>query len=328
MKNIAIVGAGVAGLTALQALSEHGHKVTVFDKSRGSGGRLSSKKVNNSSWDMGAQFMRAHTEEFARQLKEWEAIGWVAEWEVIPWSINGTQRTASPDDVKRYVGMPRMTGLSRKMLEVADDFVTQARITGTAFDNSTQQWTLTTEENAHFGPFDELIINTPPLQAIPLLPESSALTETLEKVSMLPCWTLLLGFDTPLDCPFDAAFVKSGPISWIARNNSKPGRDSRETWVIQANSEWSEHMVEAAREAVQAELLDAFATVTGTDCTASDLWLHRWLFSVPAQTPELGALRDAEHNLTLCGDWCHKPAVEGAWLSGRRAADLLTGADL
>jgi len=49
MKKIAIIGAGVAGLTALQALKQQDCSVTVFDKSRGSGGRLSSKKSGASS---------------------------------------------------------------------------------------------------------------------------------------------------------------------------------------------------------------------------------------------------------------------------------------
>lgn len=323
-KNIAIIGAGVAGLTALEPLVSAGNTVTVFDKSRGSGGRLATKKLNDSSWDMGAQFMRAHTAEFTAQLKEWQALGWVEHWDVTPWAINGTQRTASPDDIDRYVGMPRMTGLSRKLLEHADEFVTQARIAETQFDSDTQQWLLTTEEGASFGPFDEVIINTPPEQALPLVPEGSPVRAQIEGVHMLPCWTLLLGFDHPLDCVFDAAFVKSGPISWIARNNSKPGRDARETWVIQANHEWSERMVDAPRDQVQQDLLEAFHTACGDHSKAADVWLHRWLYSLPADAPLLGALRDEKHNLTVCGDWCHKPSVEGAWLSGRCAAQHLT----
>tara|TARA_Y100001934_G_scaffold257229_1_gene326087 strand:- start:15214 stop:16203 length:990 start_codon:yes stop_codon:yes gene_type:complete len=325
MKKIAIIGAGVAGLTALQTLSKHGCSVTVFDKSRGSGGRLSSKKSGDSSWDMGAQFMRAHTDEFKAQLKIWEADGWVAHWDVTPWAINGTQRTASPDDIDRYVGMPRMTGLSRKLLEAADDFITQTRIIETQFNSESGTWSLTADDGTEFGPFDELIINTPPQQALPLLPAESQLSEQVSGIHMLPCWTLLLGFEDALECAFDAAFVKSGPISWIARNNSKPGRDAREAWVIQANHEWSERKKDAPREQVQQELEEAFAIATGCTAAPSDIWLHRWLYSLPANSSGLGALRDEAHNLTLCGDWCLKPSIEGAWLSGRAAAHILTG---
>lgn len=327
-KNVAIIGAGVAGLTALEALISAGHTVTVFDKSRGSGGRLASKKLNESSWDMGAQFMRAHTPEFTAQIKQWEKMGWVKHWDVTPWTINGSHRAASPDDIDRYVGMPRMTGISRNLVEQADEFITQARVHHTDFDSESRQWLLTTEEGANFGPFDEVIVNTPPEQALPLVPENSVICEHIEGVHMLPCWTLLLAYERPLECNFDAAFVKSGPIGWIARNNSKPGRDSRETWVIQANHEWSERMIEAPKDQVQRDLIEAFHTACGDYSDASDVWLHRWLYSLPAHAPLHGALRDDDYNLTVCGDWCHKPSVEGAWLSGRFAAQFITNSTL
>ena len=72
MSRIAIIGAGLAGLTALQSLRAQGHSVTVFDKSRGSGGRMATKKLGDASWDMGAQFMRAQSEAFTRQLQQWQ----------------------------------------------------------------------------------------------------------------------------------------------------------------------------------------------------------------------------------------------------------------
>jgi len=320
MKKIAIVGAGVAGLTALQSLREQGHQVTVFDKSRGSGGRLSSKKVGNSSWDMGAQFIRAHTPEFAVQLKVWEEQGWVSEWQVTPWLITEKERGPSPDTATRFVGMPRMTGLSRKLLEGAHEFVPQTRITDARYPG---QWMLSSEDGREFGPFDELILNMPPQQALPLLPATSALAAQIDSLQMLPCWTLLLGFNQALATDFDAAFVKDSPVAWLARNSSKAGRDAGEAWVIQASHDWSETMVDAPRHEVQQGLTLALENLLGKLPDTTDTWLHRWLYSVPAQAPKLGALRDEPHNLTLCGDWCESPSVEGAWISGRKAAGFL-----
>ena len=40
---IAIVGAGLAGLTCAQFLAQAGHRVHVFDKSRGPSGRMSTR---------------------------------------------------------------------------------------------------------------------------------------------------------------------------------------------------------------------------------------------------------------------------------------------
>ena len=122
-----------------------------------------------------------------------------------------------------------MTGLSRKLLESADDFITQTRIVESRFNSDQLKWSLVAEDGSEFGPFDELIINTPPQQALPLLPAKSPLIEQVDGIHMLPCWTLLYG-STNHWLVLLMRFVKSGPISWIARNNSKPGRDARETW--------------------------------------------------------------------------------------------------
>lgn len=336
ISKVAIIGAGIAGLTALQDLAAHGASVTIFDKSRGSGGRISSKKVGESSWDMGAQFMRAHTSEFAAELEQWSNKGWVAEWPVTPWIIDKTGAKPSPDNIRRFVGMPRMTGLSRGLLGAAAEFITQTRIVSTEFISrkTKAQWYLTDDNDQRHGPFDTLVINVPPEQVLPLLPANSPFKEQIQHYTMQPCWTLLLGFSEQLTTEIDAAFVKTGPLSWIARNTTKPGRaastdtetdtETDDAWVIQASHEWSQAHVDASREDVLTALTQAFADSLGIELpSARDTWLHRWLFSIPTQAPELGALYDSAHNLAICGDWCQQGSIEGAWISGKAAARQL-----
>src|SRR3982751_5969019 len=62
---IAIIGTGIAGLSAAQALQAAGHSVHLFDKSRGSGGRMSSKRSDAGALDMGAQYFTARDRRFA-----------------------------------------------------------------------------------------------------------------------------------------------------------------------------------------------------------------------------------------------------------------------
>jgi predicted NAD/FAD-dependent oxidoreductase len=319
MASIAIVGAGMAGLTALQALKQQGHHVTVFDKSRGSGGRLASKKVGNASWDMGAQFMRSHTDAFAQQLQQWQQQGWIEPWPVAPWVIDSAGARPSPDEVERFVSVSRMTALSRQLVACADEFATSTRIVHCRLDQ--QQWYLHDDEQQCHGPFDALIVNLPPAQAQPLLGDSPELQQQCQ-VEMLPCWTLLLAFEQPLDTAIDAAFVKHGAIGWLARNNSKPQRDAHETWVIQANHHWSQQRLEHPREQVQQELITAFAQALQLQIPhATEQWLHRWLYAIAAEPLQRGALSDPQRRLSVCGDWCHSGAVEGAWLSGRQAGN-------
>ncbi|MDF1764503.1 MAG: FAD-dependent oxidoreductase [Oleibacter sp.] len=322
MKKIAIIGAGMAGLTALQQLKEAGHHVTLFDKSRGSGGRMSAKMVGAASWDMGAQFMRAHTPEFQQQLQQWQSQGWVSPWSMTPMLINKDGAQSSPDDVQRFVGMPRMTGLSRQLVSAADVFLTQTRIVKTKFDD---HWYLTDDNDVRFGPFDGLIVNTPPLQAQPLVPTSCDFHSHLGQQEMLPCWSLLLAFQQPLDGDLadkiEGAFVKDSPLAWISKNSAKPGRDSIQTWVIHANSAWSSSHLETPREEIISMLKEAFFdALRCSPQTPSEHWVHRWLYSIPANKLDVGAYIDESCHLAVCGDWCQSGSIEGAWLSGLAAA--------
>jgi len=56
-KNIAVVGAGIAGLTAAYYLQKFGYSVTVYEQSNRVGGRMTTDRVNDCLIDRGAQFI-------------------------------------------------------------------------------------------------------------------------------------------------------------------------------------------------------------------------------------------------------------------------------
>merc|ERR1711879_750107 len=276
----------------------------------GSGGRLASKKSGTASWDMGAQFIKANTAEFAQQLTQWHQQGWIMPWEITPWLITAAERHPSPDDATRYVAVSRMTALSRQLLKPAQVFMTETRITQCHFHD--QRWHLHDDKGITHKGFDALIIALPPRQAAPLLEESPALAHACS-VNMMPCWTLLLALDSPLQEPWDAAFVKDSPITWVARNSSKPERDPQETWVIQASHEWSQRHCDDSRERIQTALLTEFQHLTHTPFpNIATQWLHRWLYAIPEQPSTIGFLFDPERSLGVCGDWLKGRNIEDA----------------
>ena len=68
MAKIAVIGAGLAGLTVARELSQY-HQVTVFEKSRGVGGRLATRYAGDYEFDHGAQFFTAKSPQFQAFLK-------------------------------------------------------------------------------------------------------------------------------------------------------------------------------------------------------------------------------------------------------------------
>src|SRR5207253_7051296 len=113
---IAIIGTGIAGLSAAQALRDTGYEVQLFDKSRGSGGRMSSKRSDAGALDMGAQYFTARDRRFVIEVQRWQANGWVAVWLPQLYNFHGGQLSPSPDEQIRWVGTPRMSAITRALI--------------------------------------------------------------------------------------------------------------------------------------------------------------------------------------------------------------------
>src|SRR5690606_17852638 len=113
---IAIIGTGLAGLSAAQALHSAGLEVELFDKSRGSGGRMASKRSDAGSLDLGAQYFTARDRRFVEVVQQWQARGWVAEWDPQLYHSNQNGLQPSPDEQVRWVGTPRMSAITRALL--------------------------------------------------------------------------------------------------------------------------------------------------------------------------------------------------------------------
>jgi len=319
---IAIIGTGIAGLSAAQALHAAGHSVHLFDKSRGSGGRMSSKRSDAGSLDMGAQYFTARDRRFVDAVQQWQAKGCAAEWTPLLYNSHDGRLSPSPDEQVRWVGKPGMSAITRSML--GDLPVTfSCRITEVF--RGEEHWSLQDADGQSHGPFSQVVIATPAPQATALLAAAPKLAGVVAGVKMEPTWAVALAFDTPLQTPLEGCFVQDSPLDWVARNRSKPQRDTtRDTWVLHASSAWSRQHLDMPKEAVIEHLHGAFAELIGCAMPAPAFTLaHRWLYARPAGAHEWGALSDPDLGIYVCGDWCLSGRVEGAWLSGQEAARRL-----
>ena len=319
---IAIIGTGIAGLSAAQALHNAGHRVQLFDKSRGSGGRMASKRSDAGALDLGAQYFTARDRRFVEVVQHWQARGWVAQWSPSLYNAQDGALGASPDEQVRWVGSPRMSAITRAMLGALPvNF--DCRITEVF--RGEQHWQLMDANGNSHGPFSHVIVAAPAPQASALLSSAPKLAAAAAGVAMDPTWAVALAFETELPTPVEGCFVRGGPLDWVARNRSKPERDSRlDTWVLHATSQWTKQHLDMPKDEVIEHLLGAFAELIGCTVPAPALSLaHRWLYARPASAHQWGVLADADLGIYACGDWCLSGRVEGAWLSGQEAARRL-----
>ena len=313
---IAIIGAGIAGLSAARALLENGHDTHCFDKSRGVGGRMSVRRQDGFEFDHGAQYFTARDPRLLAQIPAWTSAGVIAEWH--PRVLDQRHSDSSSARSKHwFVGVPGMTALA-KHLAVGVKVTTNSRVA--SMNKTSAGWNLIHENSSHLGTFDRVILSIPVVQARVLLSDHPTLLNQITPAELEPCWAVMLGFNQPVDVEFDAALLKNSPLSWIARNNSKPLRSTREAWVLHASPEWSKDHLEKSPDFVASVLAAEFARLTHTAISPVLVQAHRWRFARAVAPLPAGFVTDASLGITLCGDWCAGTRIEDAWLSGLAAA--------
>lgn len=310
--HIGIIGAGMAGLACAERLTKSGHKVLLFDKGRGAGGRMSVRRtetpMGEAAFDHGAQYFTVRDPGFQARAEAWIRAGLIAPW------------PAAGEDA--FVGTP---GMNAPLREMAGRFEVQwgARVMQLAPDRA--EWRVVLENGAS-QPVDAVVVALPAEQAseltAPVSPDFSALAAATPTD---PCWTVMAAFSERLGTGIDCwrGGGETSPLIWAARNSSKPGRTGPEAWVLQATPGWSRSHLEASSEdvtqALLAALSDSLAIRPGRPIAQS---AHRWRFA-RSGAQGAGALWDPRRRLGLCGDWLLGPRVEAAWLSGTRLADLV-----
>jgi len=314
-ENIAVIGAGMAGLTCATSLQLAGPKITVFEQSFHPGGRMSVFRKQGHEFDDGLQYFTVQDERFQWTVDTWLDEGIIEVWD--GWCVdleagNFLKREAS---APRYVGIPNMNALGRHLAGLCT-IEYGCRIS--ALQACEGGWKLLDQFARNLGVFDRVILATPPSISGPLIQGLETTLETgIANASMTHVWALLLSFDEPTDLLFDAAFVAQSPLDWIARNNSKPKRGVQENWVAISTPEWTEQYQQYSQQEIQSLLLQAFYEATGgIDKEPVFQALRYWDDAKTIQTTDAEYLYDAEKGIGFCGDWCLGTRLESAFLSG------------
>lgn len=342
-KHIAIVGAGMAGVTCARTLVQAGHRVTVLEKSTGAGGRMATRPSAFGGFDHGAQYFTVRDARFALALQTVPGL-------CKPWSANTVRvldahgRVAAaglPASEPHWVPTPGMNALVRawaQPLDTTGRLLLETRVTRIERDaEQPGRWRLHSaserggnhHHEEHAG-FDVVLLAMPSRQAGELLLNSdlaAALAKQIDQVEVAPCWTLMLAYPqamqptfTTLGPQWNAARSTHHRIAWLARESSKPARDPVERWTVQASAAWSTEHFHDDPARVQAKLLKAFSEVTGIRAEPSHAQTHRWAYAQTVRPLGRSHLWDKRLALGVCGDWCLGHRVENAFVSGLELA--------
>jgi len=324
--HLAIIGAGLAGLTCARQLQTQGHSVVVYEKSRAVSGRMSTRQNELGGFDHGAQYFTVTSPAFRKAVAQWSKLGWVASWEprlaVIDDGKVGVPSAAARRK-QRWVAQPGMRSLG---VNLSADIDVRTGQLVRSLERSGNQWLLSVQAetvpiDATAGPFDAVVIAVPADQAQSLLAPAPAFARQATGARLAPCWTLMLGFSDSLGLAYDAAWINQSRLGWIAQDATKPQRRPGEHWIAQATVAWSVEHLEDEPERAREKMLKAFHEATGTHVQPVFAAVHRWRYSQALEPVQADCLWDEKLCVGACGDWfaAGLPGlgrIENAYLSG------------
>ncbi|XP_020096576.1 uncharacterized protein LOC109715806 isoform X4 [Ananas comosus] len=361
--NVAIIGGGISGAVCASILAGKGVSVTVFESGRGPGGRMSQRREATGDgselrFDHGAPYFTADHGEVAGIVRSWEARGLVAEWKAKFGCFDRNTGEFSDFEkegtAKKYVGVPGMNSICKALCSEAG-VEAKFGVTVGKVDwlHERSLWSLASLDGQDLGHFDAVVASDknissrrftgltekPPPLDITLFPALSVMSQDIPVHS---CFALMLAFAEPLtSIPVKGfSFKNSELLSWAFCDSSKPGRTCmppvRETWVLHSTAEYASKVIAQnglrkpsndALARVAEELFQEFKTAGLNIPRPVFMKAHRWGSAFPGAVigGEDKCLWDKNSKLAICGDFCASPNVEGAVLSGTRAASKLLG---
>lgn len=315
-EDIAIIGAGLAGLTAAQHLKQRAN-VTLFEKSRGVSGRIATRRANEYAFDHGAQFFKVKTQAFDDFIQPMLKQGIIETWharfaEIENQAIINTRNW--DNTLPHYVGVPGMSAIGKFLSE---GLTIHLNTCIKKVSRHEDKWLLYTNDDNCLGQFDWIVLTPPAAQTKALLSGSFPEYDKMLKTEMAACFSLMLGFEEPVNLPYDAALVRGNDISWISVNNTKPRRARGYSLLIHSTNAWASQHINDPKSQVQAYLIAQASKITGLELSSANHQnIHAWRYANITKQQGDTHLLNVNQKLAICGDWFIQGRIEAAFTSG------------
>ncbi len=322
---VAIVGAGISGLAAGRTLAKSGVVPVIFEKSRGPGGRLASRRVDEFLFDTGATSIAPRGLDIERvMLQELDQSELVEIKSPIYAHTNLRAQAGDPtrNAVPRYsyrTGINHLAKMLAQGLEIrTNTTVDRLERNGNGFEVE--------------GELFDRVILTPPIPQASLLLWSLGESRPVANARYRSCLAIMLGFDQPNpEVPYHALIdvEQRHPMTWVSIESKKsPGRapEGKSAILLQMSPSYSHDHYQTEDERVLKDVLSWVAQLFGESFrTPAAIDTKRWKYSQPETVAVFDSVNRNHNGVVLAGDGLSAGRVERAYESGVQAANLILG---
>ncbi|WP_445250032.1 NAD(P)/FAD-dependent oxidoreductase [Microcoleus sp. OTE_8_concoct_300] len=336
--DVAVIGAGMAGLSCAQRLRQAGYSVAVVEKSRGAGGRVATRRVQGTRADHGARYLESQGDAVQRLIEVLVDRHILKLWTDTVWEFRQGEMFSSPNSC--YIAPAGMNAVGKYLAQDLDIWFGRRVQAISTTDN--QMWHLSlevTDDNLEIP--QELIakavvVAIPAPQALMFLNSEIGLQsdflDKLRSVEYDPCITVMAGYSATkqqdlsnLNPQWQAVtFRDDADLAWVGLDSSKRLESQQPVFVVHSSASFADrHLESADLPTVGQELLDRTSEYL-IPWLKQPEWLqvHRWRYAFCRNPLPVSCLA-AEGTLPLvcAGDLCGEGQIEGALRSGLAAAN-------
>lgn len=333
--DVAIIGAGIAGLTCAQQVQQAGYRVAVIEKSRGLGGRVATRRLAGTWADHGARCLEQQGEQTSAWIQQLLQTGSIQFWTNKTYELCENQIIPTADTSPRYVAPNGITQIAKHLATGLTIYYQQRVI---ALLPTAQGWKFTLESTAKPAPdllAKAIVVAIPAPQALDLLEPlaqkglSDEIVANLRSVEFDPCITAIAVYTPEHQAAIAAApwqairCTQDSVLSWIGLESSKRSDAEQPVIVAQSTAPFARQYFEAADLlAVGQTILDRAAAVTFPWVSHPQVFqVHRWRFAFVSRSLSESHLVSLSPLPLVCsGEWCGGTRIEDALKSGQAAA--------
>lgn len=298
---IAIIGAGFSGCNLYNNLKEKYEDITIFEKSRGVGGRLSTKYIDDKFIDYGTSSLIPITDDL--------------KFFCLDLAKNGVLK-AKYDEFIPKNGINKIC----KFLIDEKNLLTNTKIIKA--ENSANKWLLEDENHNIYEDFDLLFITIPAPQILQMKIELP--TDFKEKLSFIKydsIFSLILYTNKELKVNENKLY-ENPDIKDIINNSKKYLYKDFSSYVIHSSKEFANCVNEKSKDEICEIFLENFDDETKELIEEFTIIPHLWKYAFAKTSLDMPYFLNEEKNLGICGDYFSHNNLEASLLSSELLGNI------